>query len=354
MFRHQNSAFRLPSSAFTLVELLVVITIIGVLVGLLLPAVQSAREAARRLQCVNHLKQISLATLTHEQAIKHLPTGGWGFAWTGDATRGNDWRQPGGWIYNILPYMELQSLHDLGIDLSSRARPTANGQRLAMPMNAMYCPSRRRATTYPWSRGPTANAGTPTMVGRNDYAMNAGDQGGIMHDPQWSLFDSSNTEAGPSKTSSVEDAPGQMSDEARTTFGNAAGKSTGVIYLGSMVKLRDIPDGTSNTYLVGEKYLTPELYVSGIDSGDNEAALCGINEDTVRWTAENGSSSYKIPYQDTPGYQTGGHFGSAHAGGFNMAFCDGSVQMIVYGIDPETHRRLGNRQDGRPIDAGAF
>ena len=100
-------------TGFTLVELLVVITIIGILIALLLPAVQAAREAARRMQCTNHLKQIGLAMLNHEQAHKQFPTGGWGWGWIGDPDRGFDHRQPGGWVYNILPYLEQDALYNL-------------------------------------------------------------------------------------------------------------------------------------------------------------------------------------------------------------------------------------------------
>ena len=112
-------AFRRPagSRAFTLVELLVVITIIGVVIALLLPAVQAVREAARIGQCQNNLKQLAQGCLNHENATRRFPTNGWGPHWTGDADMGNDWLQPGGWIYNILPYIEQQSLHDMGAGL---------------------------------------------------------------------------------------------------------------------------------------------------------------------------------------------------------------------------------------------
>ncbi len=142
------------STAFTLVELLVVITIIGILIALLLPAVQAAREAARQVQCKNSLKQLALGCLNHENAVGRFPTDGWGCGWTGDADRGNDWRQPGGWWYNILPYIEQPALHDLGLgagDWNSPAKMAANAQRYSTPLGTFYCPTRRRPVAYPFT-----------------------------------------------------------------------------------------------------------------------------------------------------------------------------------------------------------
>lgn len=351
-----------PRRAFTLVELLVVITIIGILIALLLPAVQAAREAARQTQCKNNLKQLALGCLGHESATGRFPAGGWGYAWVGDADRGNDWRQPGGWVYNILPHIEQPSLHDMGAGLPTAQKHAEHLARLSTPLSALHCPSRRKAIVYPWystSSGgggggkPLVNVGVlPTAAARCDYASNGGDTYTAPGTPApyWAAANNKG-DAGPASITEVENPPGQMTANARATFGNVAAVATGIVYLGSMVTIADVTDGTSQTYLIGEKYLDPDHYENGMDGGDNESSMMGENGDITRWVGYSTATPTLAPLQDCPGAPTFYIFGSAHSNGFHMAFCDGSVDNVSYTIDPEIHRRLGNRKDGLVIDA---
>ena len=140
MDRTTPSRFR---PAFTLVELLAVIAVIAGLVALLLPAVQAAREAARRLTCKNHLKQLALGAQIHHDQQGHFPSGGWGEDWTGDANLGFGPDQPGGWAYDVLPFIGEQPLHQLGADMSGSEWALAVKQRAATPVSIFFCPTRR-------------------------------------------------------------------------------------------------------------------------------------------------------------------------------------------------------------------
>jgi prepilin-type N-terminal cleavage/methylation domain-containing protein/prepilin-type processing-associated H-X9-DG protein len=332
-----NKALR--KAGFTLVELLVVITIIAILIALLLPAVQMAREAARRTQCTNNLKQVALGCLGHEQQQGFFPTGGWIWHWQGDPDRGFDRRQCGGWIYNILPYIDQIPLHDVGAGMSVAQKKTALRMVGQTPLSVLYCPTRRPVTVYPGTQdlyNVTSYSGIATA--RTDYAANAGTLG-----PNWwdDGFGSGTGDPTPF------DAPGFQWPRA------IAANANGVVSTLSMVRLADISDGASNTYLVGEKRLNPDAYFDGSDGTDNNAIFEGYDWDICRWSLWNGSTTnpaYSVPLPDTPGNTDPYSFGGAHAGSFNMALCDGSVRAISYNINMLTHGYLCDRSDGMPVD----
>ncbi len=323
-------------SGFTLVELLVVITIIGILIGLLLPAVQAAREAARRLQCKNHLYQIGRASLQHVDSHGFYPSSGWGYLWTGDPDRGFGHRQPGGFFYNILPYMEQEAIHQLGAGLgdphTSSAKRAELAKQKAAVVSILHCPSRRRAIGYPAIEG-SRNANMPSTMAKTDYAANGGTR----------VY----TGAGPSYPGCLQNYPNCNWSNSDTWldahFDGVSGER-------SEVQPAHIRDGTTNTYLAGEKYLNPNHYHTGRDGADNNSPYQGHDWDVNRWTRLD-----LVPRQDTPGVDTmSSRFGSAHPSGLHMLMCDGSVQNISYAIDPDVHRNLGNRKSGVPIPATAF
>jgi prepilin-type N-terminal cleavage/methylation domain-containing protein/prepilin-type processing-associated H-X9-DG protein len=324
-----NRSSRTPG--FTLVELLVVITIIAILIALLLPAVQMAREAARKAQCAKNVKEMALAALNHEHANGFLPTGGWGYGWVGDPRYGFGREQPGGFFYNLLPYMEQQDLHDVSLKGATDAERNRLGlQMIQVPLSMFVCRSRREAAVLPVrsSRNWLANTDIPSdlSVGwfRGDYKCNGGSV--VI---TWGY--------GPADWSQAASGTGFL-DAATLKICN------GICHQRSQIRLTDVTDGASGTYLVGEKYLNSDYYFTGTDYCDDEPILGADDLDLNGWTVD-------IPRQDSPGVSNQITFGSAHPTGLNMGFCDGAVATISYAIDAETHRRLGCRNDGLPVDA---
>ncbi|MHB1036190.1 MAG: DUF1559 family PulG-like putative transporter [Pirellulales bacterium] len=280
---------------FTLVELLVVVSIIGILMALLVPAVQAAREASRQAQCKNNEKQLGLACLNHESAQGRLPGGGIAWFMFADPDLGFGIKQPGGWGYTTLAYLGQDHLMNLGAGRDNGTKRRAGAELAATPLVVHTCPTRRGAVVYPHNRMTRfENIDEPKGAGRTDYAANA------------TLFQPS-----------------------------------------TVMKSSDIVDGTSNTYLLGEKYVDAEHYSDGRTCGDDGNLYMAAEYNVVR-------SIGTLPLQDTPGYSGVDMFGSAHSGRFHMVFCDGSVRAVSYSIDSETHRRLGLRNDGLSVDTSRF
>ena len=308
---------------FTLVELLVVITIIAMLVTLLIPAVQSARQAARNMHCKNTLKQMSLAGLNYESAMQHFPGDGWGWRWVGDPDRGAGEDQPGSWLYRIMPYTEAREIWQMASDgqpdrLTDRQM---NGAARAIGTHLPWfnCPERKdeRLTPLSTSSWPYRNAAPTEGAATISYGANWGDE-------QIRFID------GPS---SLDGEPGLPP------------KGTGVVYWRSQLQISQIEDGTSKTYFVTEYHwsldttqpvLGENYYGIGTPLGGGyvTTAFHQPQKDGIRDTV--------LPVSEL------GRMGSAHNSTFNVAFCDGSVRAIDYGIEPDLHRRNANRRDGRP------
>jgi hypothetical protein len=245
------------------VELLVVIAILGILIGLLVPAVQSSREAARMTQCRNNLKQLGLALQGHAAELGTYPSNGWGYLWVGDPDRGSGSGQPGGWVYDILPYLEWSSLRKMG----AGAAPQDKQQRLLAatqtPIEVLSCPPRSAPRLGPGSPNVQPhNAAWADPVAKTDYAINGGDLYLACEPGPASLEEgaSSSSYSWPDMTS-----------------------STGITMGRGVVRMEQISDGLSHTCLAGEKWVNSSCYNSWVDLGYDQSALSGMSLDTTRW-----------------------------------------------------------------------
>lgn len=295
-------------SAFTLVELLVVIAIIGVLVSLLLPAVQSARESARRTQCSNNMRQIGLAMQNMHDTKRCLPTGGT-YPWpviTDFSVGGvpNEPEKQGlGWGFQILPFLEATNTYAIN-----------NQGQLESQVIPMYsCPSRRS----------TARAGNCVLM---DYA---GATPGATLDDHGTTFWQGNTWAVP----------------ANGNWQGAIVRSGWDVGTQSMIgpgtiTMAGILDGTSQTILIGEKRLVSMRYTSG-DWHDDRGWTDGWDPDVMRST----TAAFGRDLNYDPG-DIGYMFGSAHPAGMNVCMVDCSVRMLPYNTDRLVFNSLGNRMDG--------
>ncbi len=329
---------RLTSSAarrsgFTLIELLVVIAIIAILVALLLPAVQQAREAARRTQCKNNLKQIGLAIHNFEDTYKHLPTS--------NRPPGTGTKRIAG-ITRILPQIELANVYNLYNQTLQWSDPNAN-QRLAVSTQvpAFNCPS---SSATPKLDGDPDVTTTPSgyaanMVAISDYALSKGVDRGVA-----ALVNTS--------TLTILPATPDFTDPTNTANKYYAG----VFSQNVDAKFRDITDGLSNTIAVVETAGRPSVYRRGLKKFGavptnrvNAGGWCRPASDVlVTGQKADGSALFgTTPFNATNGYDVGseaypnGAFGvqgtsqpfSFHTGGAQFLFADGSVHFVSENID---------------------
>jgi prepilin-type processing-associated H-X9-DG protein len=345
---------------------------------LLLPAIQAAREAARRTQCKNNTKQIMLSMLNHLEAKRAFPSGGI-YPWpaiedyvvsVGGAAYGPD-KQGLSWGFQILPYLEGQQVYNL--------RTEREMENTAIPM--YYCPSRR---------GPTKALVPGQIAGSYPYLI---DYAAVVPFPsrsQWAEVNPTPYENQFVKTAATHpDTAGCLSERfwgrpagpifdyvanvttlsQYTGFGGVIVRSELHVNPGTKVKNNfnwytaidhaKIEDGSSNTLVLGEKFVIPSAYQGHNDGGlmwhDDKGWTDGWDPDTLRATVCQIMADREITRSSPDESRMAGfRLGSAHSNGINAAFADGSVHSINYSIDLLLLNSLGHRADGETVNMGAL
>jgi len=345
---------------FTLVELLVVIAIIGILVALLLPAIQAAREAARRTQCSSNIRNLALAVLNYHDARKHFPvdedlyndppdqidlTNGRWIVQPPDPLRDAGKLSGAGWIVEILPLIEEQALYDQfkpyldkawSAKLGLNANVPALRAALAAQPSVLVCPSDQfpgpRIDQNPFTDASQA-PGAPVLVAVTCYKGNAGDTAyGVSDDLPPFNAPVGYWSGGPEYT---------QASPARTMDCHAGIDCLGILwrftYHRGGIRMKDITDGTSHTFLIGEASPVDGNSPAWTSSGDWAVTGIGINFDWQSYAACVPAGSC---WWDMRGFR------SYHPGGVQFAFADGSLRFIPNDIDHPIYRALSTRKKG--------
>ena len=295
---------------FTLVELLVAIGIIGVLVGILLPAVQQVRESARRTQCLNNLRQLGLAVQNYESAHRQIPPSR---AADGFLT----------WPVLLMPFLEANNLYQ---QFDTQAQYSVQDpSTVAEGLELMICPTRRTGVSI--SLGET-NGSLSGAVG--DYAGNAGSE--AHHPIDWALFRN--------EVDGVFNS-GFRRDNRVVNF-RLAGPPKG------RYGFEDVTDGLSNTHFIGEKFVSPDRL--GEPGGNGDGCIYNGDEPATFMRLA-GGDSLRLASSPNDGTIVGFFpvFGSAHPGTVGFVFGDGSTHSLEVNIDGEVLSRLSARNDGQSV-----